>query len=184
MKIVIGLGNPGKKYENTRHNIGQWFIDAISQQSAETPKALTVEDRSNSQQVKLHKTSTFMNESGKEVKKLATRYLASGESSERKVASSLPATDLLVAHDDLDLEPGKWKFQFAKSSAGHKGVQSVIDELGTKEFWRLRIGVGKPPPDMEADQFVLEEPTAEEGKLINKAIEESVPYVLEWTCAL
>lgn len=160
MKIVIGLGNPGKKYENTRHNIGQWFIDAISQQSAV-----------NSQQVKLHKTSTFMNESGKEVKKLATRY-------------SLPATDLLVAHDDLDLEPGKWKFQFAKSSAGHKGVQSVIDELGTKEFWRLRIGVGKPPPDMEADQFVLEEPTAEEMELINKAIEESVPYVLEWTCAL
>lgn len=160
MKIVIGLGNPGKKYENTRHNIGQWFIDAISQQSAV-----------NSQQVKLHKTSTFMNESGKEVKKLATRY-------------SLPATDLLVAHDDLDLEPGKWKFQFAKSSAGHKGVQSVIDELGTKEFWRLRIGVGKPPPDMEADQFVLEEPTAEEMELINKAIEESVPYVLEWTRAL
>jgi len=108
-----------------------------------------------------------MNESGKEVKELTTLY-------------SLLSINLLVAHDDLDLEPGKWKLQFNRSSAGHKGVQSVIDELGTQEFWRLRIGVGKPPAEKTANEFVVEKPTKEELKLIEGAIQESVPGLLSW----
>ena len=108
-----------------------------------------------------------MNESGKEVKQLTINH-------------KLLTRDLLVAHDDLDLEPGQWKLQFNRSSAGHKGVQSVIDELGTQEFWRLRIGVSKPPEGKTANQFVVEKPTKEELKLIEKAIEESISPVLTW----
>ncbi|MEX0587368.1 MAG: aminoacyl-tRNA hydrolase, partial [Patescibacteria group bacterium] len=146
-------------------------------------RQLTVDSR----QLKLHNTSIFMNESGKEVKELITNY-------------SLPTTNLLVVHDDLDLDPGKWKLQFNRSAAGHKGVQSVIDELGTQEFWRLRIGVGKPPAGKTADsfdvaqnrpersrrgdQFVVEKPTKEEQRTIEQAIAESIPRVLEWARAL
>lgn len=109
-----------------------------------------------------------MNESGREVKLLVSKY-------------KFPISNLLIAHDDLDLEPGKWKLQFNRSSAGHKGVQSVIDELGTQDFWRLRIGVGKPPAGKTANQFVVEKPSVAERKLIETAIAECLPRVLEWT---
>lgn len=115
----------------------------------------------------MHKTSIFMNESGREVKSLITNY-------------ELPITNLLIVHDDLDLEPGRWKFQFNRSSAGHKGVQSIINELGTQEFWRLRIGIGKPPAGKTANQFVVEKPTSLELRLIRQAIEESIPRIQEW----
>src|SRR3990167_6926305 len=137
MKLIVGLGNPGTRYQKTRHNVGQLVIDQIRNSKSEI------------RNVKLHKTNIFMNESGKEVKQLTGAFL--------------------VAHDDLDLEPGQWKLQFNRSSAGHKGVQSVIDELGTQEFWRLRIGVSKPPEGKTANQFVVEKPTKEELKLIEKA---------------
>ncbi|NIT04437.1 aminoacyl-tRNA hydrolase [Candidatus Saccharibacteria bacterium] len=154
MKLIVGLGNPGKEYHNTRHNVGQWFIDAARDQRPE------IRD-----QVKLYKTSVFMNESGREVKKLVTNY-------------SLPTTNLLIVHDDLDLDPGKWKLQFGRSSAGHKGVQSVVDELRTQDFWRLRIGIGKP--NGEGEDYVLGKPAPKEKKLIDEAIEDSIPKVLDW----
>lgn len=157
MKLIVGLGNPGKEYEKSRHNIGQRFIDQLRVQRSEF----------SDKDVKLHKTNIFMNDSGREVKELATRY-------------SLLATNLLIVHDDLDLPPGKWKLQFNRSAAGHKGVQSVIDELGTQEFWRLRIGIGKPPVGVETNDFVIQEPTREELRLIDQAIAESMPRVLDW----
>src|SRR3989338_8463279 len=157
MKLIVGLGNPGTRYQKTRHNVGQWLIDQVSSSKSQVPSG-----------VKLHKTSIFMNESGKEVKELTTLY-------------SLLSINLLVAHDDLDLEPGKWKLQFNRSSAGHKGVQSIIDELGTQEFWRLRIGIGKPPAGVETNDFVIEEPKDNELKNINKAIAEALPKVKEWS---
>ena len=159
MKLVVGLGNPGTRYQKTRHNIGQRFVDQIRNSKSEI------------RNVKLHNTNIFMNESGKEARELTTLY-------------SLLSINLLVAHDDLDLEPGKWKLQFNRSSAGHKGVQSIIDELGTQEFWRLRIGVGKPPVGKTANQFVVEKPTKEELKLIEGAIAECLPRILEWGDAL
>jgi len=148
MKSIIGLGNPGKKYERTRHNAGHWAVDGF---------------KSKVRNAKLNKSSALMNDSGSEVKKLA---------------KGLPPADLLIVHDDLDLEPGRWKLQFDRSAAGHKGVQSTIDTLGNQEFWRLRIGIGRP--DKETDEYVLEEPSQEDRKLIERAIEESVPRVLEW----
>src|SRR3972149_1655379 len=155
MKLIVGLGNPGTRYQKTRHNIGQRFVDQIRNPKSEI------------RNVKLHNTNIFMNESGKEARELTTLY-------------SLLSINLLVAHDDLDLEPGQWKLQFNRSSAGHKGGQSVIAELGTQEFWRLRIGVSKPPEGKTANQFVVAKPTKEELKLIEKAIEESISPVLTW----
>src|SRR3990170_8703768 len=160
MKLIVGLGNPGTRYQKTRHNVGQRVVGAFASNV-----------KSKISNVKLVKTSIFMNESGKEVKELTTLY-------------SLLSINLLVAHDDLDLEPGKWKLQFNRSSAGHKGVQSIIDELGTQEFWRLRIGVGKPPEGKTANEFVVEKPTKEELKLIEGAIAECLPRILEWGDAL
>jgi PTH1 family peptidyl-tRNA hydrolase len=153
MKLIVGLGNPGTRYQKTRHNVGQWAVEEIKSK--------------NLKQVKLHRTTIFMNESGIEVKKLV-------------YDSKIKISDLLIAHDDLDLEPGVWKLQFNRSAAGHKGVQSVIDELGTQEFWRLRIGIGKPPAEKTANEFVVEKPTSQELKLIKQAIEEATPRVHEW----
>lgn len=148
MKTIVGLGNPGKKYEPTRHNAGHWAVDRWE---------------SKIEGAELKKSAAFMNKSGPEV---------------RKLAKGVSPEDLLIVHDDLDLEPGAWKFQFGRSAAGHKGVQSVIDALGTPEFWRLRIGIGRP--DREAEEYVLARPSKEEREKIEKAIEESMPRVLEW----
>lgn len=157
MKLIVGLGNPGSRYQNTRHNVGQWAVDALASKV-----------KSKISNAKLIKTSIFMNESGKEVNKLV------GQLGIRQLG------DLLIVHDDLDLLPGQWKLQFNCSSAGHKGVQSVIDELGTQEFWRLRIGIGKPPVGKTANQFVVEKPSVAERKLIEKAIAEAFSKVQEW----
>lgn len=168
MKLIIGLGNPGARYQNTRHNVGHWFVEVFSKQLTAYSKKNTV---SRKPLAVCKSTTVFMNESGKEIKQLITRY-------------SLFATNLFIVHDDLDLPPGKWKLQFNRSAAGHKGVQSVIDKLGTQRFWRLRIGVGKPPAGKTGNQYVVEKPTKEERKLIDQAIAESMPRVLEWTSAL
>lgn len=178
MKLIIGLGNPGPRYRRTRHNVGQWAVDAISEQLTANRKTVSrtrleiaTPALGDKPLAVCHKTSIFMNESGKEVKKLTTDY-------------QLLPTDLLVVHDDLDLAPGKWKLQFNRSAAGHKGVQSVIDELGTQEFWRLRIGIGRVPVGKTANQFVVEKPPTGERKLIEKAIAECLPRVLEWARAV
>lgn len=167
MKLIVGLGNPGTRYQKTRHNVGQRFVDQLSSSNYQLTN------------VKLHKTNIFMNESGKEVKELINKDAIKDRYS-REAGHQLAISNLLVVHDDLDMIPGKWKLQFNRSAAGHKGVQSVIDELGTQEFWRLRIGVGKPPADKTANQFVVEKPTKEELKVINSAIEESIPRVIDW----
>ncbi|MEX1061698.1 MAG: aminoacyl-tRNA hydrolase, partial [Patescibacteria group bacterium] len=111
------------------------------------------------------KPQTFMNESGKAVSAAKKEF-------EFKLES------LLVVHDDLDLPAGDWKMQLGRGSAGHNGVKNVIEELGTKDFWRLRVGVGKP--DKAGDKYVLEEPSKEDRNLIEKAIAEALPRVLEW----
>ncbi|MDP1710796.1 MAG: aminoacyl-tRNA hydrolase [candidate division WWE3 bacterium] len=169
MKLIVGLGNPGTRYQNTRHNVGQWAVDALASKVKRTRSEITTRvGRDKISNVKLIKTSIFMNESGKEVNKLV-RQLGIRQ-----------LGDLLIVHDDLDLLPGKWKLQFNRSSAGHKGVQSVVDELGTQEFWRLRVGVGRPPEGEDAYDFVLEEHPKGERKLIETAIAECLPRVLEW----
>lgn len=133
MRLIIGLGNPGEEYGNTRHNVGFIIVDTIARTddakfsfekkfNAEVAKA-----RFNGKPAVLAKPHTFVNKSGEAAKKLKLFYKAKPD-------------DIIVVHDDLDIEFGNFKLSFAKDSGGHRGVQSVIDYLKTNKFWRLRIG--------------------------------------------
>jgi len=151
MILIIGLGNPGKKYKYTRHNVGFQVIDKL----AKIKRKGWI----------LAKPQTFMNQSGKAVKKLIKTYYPNQ-------AMAKLSELLWVIHDDIDIPLGQFKISFGRGSAGHKGVQSIINELGTKDFWRLRIGVspksGKP---QNVEKFVLQNFTKSEEKIIKEVIE-------------
>ncbi len=133
MKLIIGLGNPGEEYEDARHNVGFMAVDTIAKKEGskfsfeKKFNAEVAKSRFNDKSVILVKPSTFVNKSGEAVRKLKTFYKIKSE-------------DIVVIHDDLDIEFGSFKVSFAKHSGGHRGVQSVIDGLKTDKFWRLRIG--------------------------------------------
>ena len=142
MKLIIGIGNPGEEYENTRHNVGFWIVGEILKQNGPSyakasagenfqfSKKLNAEMakvKLNGKTVILARPQTFVNKSGEAVKKLKLFYKTKPE-------------DIVVAHDDLDIEFGSFKLSFGKDSGGHRGVQSIIDHLKTNKFWRLRIG--------------------------------------------
>jgi len=147
MYLIFGLGNPGEKYQNTRHNIGERIVEEL--------------ESLNWANVILVKPTTFMNESGKAVKLLTKRY-------------PLNADKLIVIHDDIDLPLGKIKISKDSGSAGHKGVASIIESLGTKNFIRLRIGIlpefGKPK---NVESFVLKKFTKKEEKILEEILEKS-----------
>ena len=123
IKIIVGLGNPDKKYENTYHNAGHLFIDFLTKNSK--PKA------------KSSKTNVYMNESGKFISKVAKK-------------SGIKPESIMIVHDDSDILIGDYKISFDRSSAGHKGIESIINALGTQKFWRLRIGI-RPAQQTNAD---------------------------------
>ncbi len=133
MKLIIGLGNPGEEYQGARHNVGFMAIDAIAKQSGadfEMDKKLKAEvakTKLGGKAAVLAKPQTFVNKSGEAAKKLKTFAKAKNG-------------DIVIVHDDLDIEFGNFKLSFAKDSAGHRGVQSIIDTLKSNKFWRLRIG--------------------------------------------
>jgi len=155
MILIIGLGNPGQKYEKTRHNIGFRILDALK-------KSL---DKARDKDVVLFKPQTFMNQSGKAVKKLLTSY-------------KLQVTRIWVVHDDIDLPLGTIRISKNISSAGHKGVQSIIDELKSKNFARFRIGI-RPKFTVDSEKFVLQKFTKQEEKVIEKVIEKAVEIIEE-----
>lgn len=136
MKLIVGLGNPGIEYESTRHNIGFMVIDKLEKELARgVPPAWAKDDKKNVQTVRfgeilLVKPQTFMNKSGFAVKALVNFY-------------KLAPADVWVIHDDIDLPLGKIKIREKGSSAGHNGVESIIRELGTNEFVRFRLGIGR-----------------------------------------
>jgi len=172
MILIIGLGNPGKKYKKTRHNIGFMVIDELvnsEQVKTKTKRKKTNfaiwETSYNYKKIILIKPLTFINNSGKVVKSIVNNLKSSIQS-------------LVVIHDDIDLPLGKIKISKNISSAGHKGVQSIIDELKTKNFIRVRIGIApevKEKPENTV-KFVLEKFSKKEKKelkqIIKKAIEE------------
>lgn len=137
MKLIVGLGNPGRKYEKTRHNLGFAVIDALLQELTPVKKTTWQEDKkSNSLIAKvggliLVKPQVLMNASGSAVKKLASSF-------------RLPASNIYVVHDDLDLPLGKIKIRKGGGSGGHKGVESIIKFLETTDFVRFRLGIGHP----------------------------------------
>lgn len=180
MKLIIGLGNPGKQYIKTRHNIGFVVLDELLKKIADKEKwelskkfnAEIAQPIYNNNKVILAKPMTFMNESGQAVQMIMHFY-------------KIPVEDLIVIHDDKDIKLGEIKIQTDRSSAGHNGVQSIIDRLGAQNFTRIRIGVAPANPDKMKDvaDFVLgkfglfERKKVEES--INNAIDECKKIVLE-----
>lgn len=171
IKLIVGLGNPGKQYESTRHNAGFWLVERLAAQRRLTlrkePKfhALLAKFDTASGHAWLLLPQTWMNESGRAVGALAQFH---------KIA----AGEILVAHDELDLPPGGVKIKQGGGHAGHNGLRDIIDKLGTADFWRLRIGIGHPrnlaASEQEVVDFVLHPPRKEEQALIDAVIERSV----------
>lgn len=149
MKLVVGLGNPGDKYRNNRHNIGFILLDRFANDNqlewkfekkfeAEIARLKTPD-----KDLLLVKPQTFMNNSGEAVRKILDFY-------------NIPPKDVLVVHDEIDLPAGTTKMGRGMGSAGHKGVQSLIDHLGANDFERLRVGVGRPEnPNIDIEDWVL-----------------------------
>src|SRR5512139_2641670 len=164
IKLIVGLGNPGREYEDTRHNAGFWWVDELARKHNASFKAdskfhgLIARATLHGQDVHLLKPQTFMNVSGRAVGALAQFY---------KIA---PA-QILVAHDELDLPPGSAKLKLGGGHGGHNGLKDIIAHLGTRDFWRLRIGIGHPGDRAEVVNFVLNAPRREEMALIEQAMQ-------------
>lgn len=161
--VIAGLGNPGRGYRGHRHNAGFMVVDRLAESAGlsftESPFAGWVaEGRMAGRRVLLLKPATFMNRSGECVAAVMRYYRLSPE-------------DLLVIHDDLDLELGRIQLRRAGGSGGHRGVQSVVDALGEGGFFRLRLGVGRPPAERDAADWVLESFSAGEAAIASAMIE-------------
>jgi PTH1 family peptidyl-tRNA hydrolase len=168
MKLIVGLGNPGAKYQNTRHNFGFLAVDLLAKKLGLTWRdstKLKAEVAKNTGYV-LAKPMTFMNQSGFAVSALLKFY-------------KLSPADLIVIHDELDIDFGRWKLSVDSRAAGHNGVQSIIDQLGSKKFARYRLGIRSDlyrgadadlPAD-EAGKFVLEKFNTEETKKLADILE-------------
>lgn len=163
MKTIIGLGNPGEKYKNTRHSVGFMLIDKL-QGSLNLPNFKEEKKFkakvSRNKDIILIKPQTFMNNSGESVSAYVNYF-------------KINPKDLIVIHDDIDLLLGTAKISFGEGPAGHNGVSSVINALGSRNFWRVRIGIlSKPKEKIETDEFVLGNFSKEELKKIKKITEE------------
>ena len=167
IRLLVGLGNPGAEYEATRHNAGFWFIDEV----ARALKVTLVPERSyfglaaraNTAHgpVWLLEPMTFMNLSGKSVAALARFF---------KIAPQ----EILVAHDELDLLPGQVKMKLGGSHAGHNGLKDIHAQLGSADYWRLRLGIGHPGVKAAVVNYVLKKPSAEHREAIEKTIAQSL----------
>ena len=172
MKLVVGLGNPGRKYEATRHNAGFWWIERLA-------RAVHGEFRHEARfhgdvakvatpggELWLLKPATFMNQSGRAVAALAGFYkLAPGQ--------------LLIVHDELDLPPGTVRLKNGGGTGGHNGLNDIAAQLGTKDFWRLRIGIGHPRNQTATEQEVLDYVLHKPGAADHAAIDDAISRGLE-----
>lgn len=161
MKIIVGLGNPGSRYADTRHNLGFWVIDLLAErwQLALTKRkfqAVIGEGMVQGEKVMLVKPQTFMNRSGESVGPLVRFFAA-------------PLHSVLVIYDDMDLPPGIIRIRARGSAGGHNGMKSIIAHLGSQEFPRLRVGIGAPPPDMDSADYVLQGVSGTERKILQRA---------------
>jgi PTH1 family peptidyl-tRNA hydrolase len=167
--LIVGLGNPGREYRETRHNIGFMLADRLAVKlntrfTRLQSKALVASANYQERKIILAKPQTFMNLSGQSVQGLI-RF------------NKLPLTNILIAHDDLDLPPGTIRIRPDGGSAGQKGMNSILERLGTDEFPRLRLGVGRPPGQMQAPDYVLQDFTKSEMTLISDTLDRAVEAV-------
>ena len=170
IKLFVGLGNPGAEYEATRHNAGFWWVEALSREM----KAPLTFDKSyfgqvarttvHGQTIWLLTPQTFMNLSGKSVAALARFFKIKPE-------------EILVVHDELDIVPGQVKLKFGGSHAGHNGLRDIHAQLGTADYWRLRLGVGHPGIKEEVINWVLKKPSPEHRTAIEDCITRTLKAV-------
>ncbi|MCX7691898.1 aminoacyl-tRNA hydrolase [Tepidimonas taiwanensis] len=164
IKLLVGLGNPGPEYEDTRHNAGWWWIDRVAQDLRANwhPErayfGLTARTTVDGQPLWLLKPTTYMNRSGQSVAALARFF---------KIAP----TEILVAHDELDLPPGDARLKRGGGHAGHNGLRDIHAQLGSADYWRLRLGIGHPGVKAEVANWVLRKPPAAERDAIERAID-------------
>jgi PTH1 family peptidyl-tRNA hydrolase len=175
IKLIVGLGNPGREYEATRHNAGFWWVDEFARTQGANFKAdgkfhgLVARASLHGHDVHLLKPQTFMNVSGRSVVALALFY------------KILP-DQILIVHDELDLPPGGAKLKLGGGHGGHNGLKDIIAHLGAKEFWRLRIGIGHPGDRDQVVNYVLNAPRKEEQVLIEDAMQHAqdvAPLIIE-----
>lgn len=172
MKLVIGLGNVGSKYANTRHNLGFFILNSyLDYQDCENQWTDFQKFQSFicklSPELLLAKPQTLMNNSGRVIKKLVDFY-------------KVNLCDILIIQDDIDLKLGDFKLQFNRSSAGHKGVESVINSLGSQKFWRLRIGISRPPEEVASEEYVLQKFEKPERLVVRSLLPEIFKEVERW----
>jgi PTH1 family peptidyl-tRNA hydrolase len=164
IRLIVGLGNPGREYETTRHNAGFWWVDELARlqnlsfRSEAKFHGLAARGQLHGHEVWLLKPQTFMNVSGRAVGALAQFY-------------KIPPAEILVVHDELDLPPGVARLKIGGGHGGHNGLKDIIAHLGTKDFWRLRLGIGHPGERAEVVNYVLNDPRREERELIDEAMQ-------------
>ncbi len=175
MFVLAGLGNMGPQYERTRHNVGFDSIDFLAAQYRISSfkykhKALVAEGILQGQKTLLVKPQTYMNNSGEALREILDYY-------------KVPSQNLVVIYDDIDLDVGRLRIR-AKGSAGtHNGMRSILTHLGTEDFPRIRIGIGKPPEKMDLAAFVLSRFSEEERKSVNASIESASLAAVTMVCA-
>ena len=163
IKLFVGLGNPGPDYDDTRHNAGFWWIDALAShwhvrlQPERSYYGLAARTSVAGQTVWLLEPQTFMNKSGQSVAALARFF-------------KIQPSEILVVHDELDLPPGEAKLKLGGSHAGHNGLRDIHAQLGTDQYWRLRIGIGHPGVKSEVANWVLKKPAPDQRSAIEDCI--------------
>ena len=167
IKLFVGLGNPGSEYQYTRHNAGFWWIDRLARQlnlSLNIEKnyfGLAARTQVQGQTIWLLEPQTFMNRSGQSVGSLARFF-------------KIPPEQILVAHDELDLIPGQAKLKLGGSPAGHNGLKDIDAHLGSRDYWRLRLGIGHPGVRSEVINWVLKKPAPDHFQAIEDCIERTL----------
>ena len=170
IRLFVGLGNPGPQYEATRHNAGFWWVDALARELKVSLVAergyhgLVARTTLHGQTLWLLEPQTFMNLSGKSVAALARFFKIQPE-------------EILVAHDELDVVPGQAKLKFGGSHAGHNGLRDIHAQLGTGDYWRLRLGIGHPGVKAEVLDWVLQKPSAEQRTAMEECIARTLKAV-------
>lgn len=161
MKLIVGLGNPGDKYAATRHNAGFWFVERLAAQSGtalrKDAKFQALVGRHGAGGAWLVLPQSFMNSSGRPVQMIAGFF-------------RIPASEILVIHDELDLPPGAARLKQGGGVAGHNGLKDISARLGTHDYWRLRLGIGRPAERGVVVDYVLHKPAQDERVAIDEAI--------------
>jgi PTH1 family peptidyl-tRNA hydrolase len=173
--LIVGLGNPGREYVQTRHNIGFMLVDRVCQRLNARAmkiqsKAIVISAQHAEKKIILAKPQTFMNLSGQAVQGLVHFY-------------KLPLDHILLAHDDLDLPFATIRIRPGGGAGGQKGIRSTIEQLGTKDFARLRIGIDRPPGHMDPAAYVLQDFSSKEMETVSATLDRAADAALAWVSA-